>query len=166
MYENFFPPLYSTFQFNFCLPKCACSSKECLVMTFAWCSLTSPLILLNYKNSKKVCPDKNTEYRLKKMVDENQSGPDQERWSHIQTLCTACPTLAHCHSGPVSLWQPQPLTQDLDCLKEKKTPIPECLSDGCIPIISTSPLCILNCGHCFQWNTSLLSSVAYNACGH
>lgn len=38
-------------------------------------------------------------------------------------LCTACLTPAHCHSGPVSLWQPQPLTQDLDCLKEKETDI-------------------------------------------
>lgn len=57
------------------------------------------------------------QYQSKK---ENKNGPDQGHWSHIQTLCTACPTLAHCHSGLVSLWQPQPLTQDLDCLKEKR----------------------------------------------
>lgn len=35
-------------------------------------------------------------------------------------LCTACPILVHCHSGLVSLWQPRPLTQDSDCLKEKE----------------------------------------------
>ena len=35
-------------------------------------------------------------------------------------LSTACPTRGHCHSGLVSLWQPQPSTQDCDCLKEKK----------------------------------------------
>lgn len=52
---------------------------------------------------------------------QNNNGPDRGRWSHIQTLCTACPTRAHCHSGLVSLWQPQPLTQDLDCLEEKET---------------------------------------------
>lgn len=62
-----------------------------------------------------------------------KNGPDRGHWSRIQTLYTACPTLVHCHSGLVSLWQPQPLTQDLDCLKEKETDtndkiITECLS--------------------------------------
>lgn len=38
-------------------------------------------------------------------------------------FCSACPTLAHCHSGPVSLWQPQPLLQDSGCLREKETNI-------------------------------------------
>lgn len=50
-----------------------------------------------------------------------ENRPDRGHWSRIQTLCTVCPTPVHCHSGLVSLWQPQPLTQDLDCLKEKET---------------------------------------------
>lgn len=56
-----------------------------------------------------------------KQQKQKKNGPDRGHWSHIQMLCIACPAPAHCHSGLMSLWQQQPLTQGWDCLKEKET---------------------------------------------
>lgn len=99
---------------------------------------------------------------------QNKNGPDRGHWSHILTSCTACPTPAHCHSGLVSLWQPQPLTQDLGCLKKKRK---KQETDTNVKKFAQTfyhfyyTLCIPYCRQRFQWKITLVSSAALSARG-